>query len=151
MTPKRKRAKTIATNRLTQAERAETRAETEAILLDMGDFRRPRTRSECATGQRPCPFVSCKYHLFLDVNPDTGAIKINRPGVEVWEMRESCALDIADKGGASLEGVGLIINLTRERIRQVEELGLVRLKTNLNGHAAEVKALLPDVPAWEPK
>jgi hypothetical protein len=151
MTPKRKRAKTIATNRLTQAERAETRAETEAILLKLGDFRKPRTRSECATGQRPCPFVSCKWHLFLDVNPDTGAIKINFPGVEVWEMKESCALDIADKGGASLEGVGLIINLTRERIRQVEVLTLGKLKTNLNGHAAEVKALLPDVPAWEPK
>ena len=122
--PKRKRGKTIHMKRLTREERMET----ESILLDLGGFRKPQTRSECATGQRPCPFVSCKYHLFLDVNPNTGSIKINFPHVELWEMKETCALDIADKGGTTLEEVGVIVNLTRERIRQVEALGLEKLK-----------------------
>ena len=50
----------------------------------------------------------------------TGAIKLNFPDLEVWEMNETCALDVADRGGTTLEDVGAIMNLTRERIRQVE-------------------------------
>jgi hypothetical protein len=64
----------------------------------------------------------------LDVSAKTGAIKLNFPDLEVWEMTETCALDIADKGGTTLEEVGAIMNLTRERIRQVEVKGLAKLE-----------------------
>ena len=74
---------------------------------------------------RPCPYVSCKHHLYLDVNPETGSIKLNFPDLEVWEMAETCSLDVADRGGITLEEVGEILNLTRERIRQVEVRGLL--------------------------
>ena len=77
---------------------------------------------------RPCPYVSCKYHLYIDVNPNTGSIKINFPDLEVWELQHSCALDVAGQGGITLEEVGEILNLTRERIRQVEVRGLMKLK-----------------------
>jgi DNA-directed RNA polymerase sigma subunit (sigma70/sigma32) len=43
-------------------------------------------------------------------------------------MKETCALDIADRSGVTLEEVGEIMNLTRERIRQVEVRGLLKLK-----------------------
>lgn len=121
---KRRRGKTLQMRRLTREERAET----ESIMLDLGDFRRPETRAECANMQRPCPFVSCKYHLYLDINPNTGSIKINFPHLEVWEMPDTCALDVADRGGITLEDVGEIVNLTRERIRQVEAVGLAKLR-----------------------
>jgi hypothetical protein len=91
--------------------------------------RRPRSRAECANGPRPCMFISCKHHLYLDVNPATGSIKLNFPDKEVWEMGETCALDVADRGGITLEEVGTIMNLTRERIRQVETRGLAKLRT----------------------
>jgi len=58
--------------------------------------------------------------LYLDVNERTGSIKLNFPDLEVWELPETCALDIADRGGITLEEVGEIMNLTRERIRQLE-------------------------------
>ena len=58
----------------------------------------------------------------------TGAIKLNFPDLEVWEMTETCALDVADRGGITLEEVGAIMNLTRERIRQVETRGLLKLR-----------------------
>jgi hypothetical protein len=89
---------------------------------------RPRSRADCATGPRPCMFISCKHHLYLDVNPTTGSIKLNFPDKEVWEMGETCALDVADRGGITLEEVGSIMNLTRERIRQVETRGLLKLR-----------------------
>src|ERR1035438_5017031 len=43
-------------------------------------------------------------------------------------MAETCALDVADRRGTTLEEVGAIMNLTRERIRQVEVKGLAKLE-----------------------
>jgi hypothetical protein len=101
--------------------------EVEATIREI-ESSRPRSRSECATGPRPCMFISCKHHLYLDVNPETGSIKLNFPDKEVWELGETCALDVADRGGITLEEVGTIMNLTRERIRQVETRGLLKLR-----------------------
>jgi len=84
------------------------------------DGARPRTRGECIDGPRPCPWVACRHHLYLDVNPVTGTIKLNRPELEVDQLDDSCSLDIADRGEHTLEAVGVLLNLTRERIRQVE-------------------------------
>lgn len=81
---------------------------------------RPRTRAECKDGIRPCPYVGCRHHLYLDVNPENGTIKLNFPHLEVWEMKETCSLDVADRGGGTLDEVGVRLNLTRERVRQIE-------------------------------
>jgi len=98
---------------------------------------RPRSRADCAEGARPCMFVSCKHHLYLDVNPETGSVKLNFPDKEIWELSETCALDVADKGGITLEEVGTIMNLTRERIRQVETRGLLKLRAATEGKTVE--------------
>ena len=100
----------------------------EADLLKQMDDTRPRTRADCINGPRPCMFVSCKHNLYLDVNPETGSIKLNFPDKEIWELPYTCALDVAEKGGITLEEVGEIMNLTRERIRQVETRGLLKLR-----------------------
>lgn len=92
------------------------------------DVARPKTRAECIDGPRPCPFVSCAHHLYLDVSAKTGAIKLNFPDIEPDEMLESCALDVADRGGVTLEQVGEIMNLTRERIRQIEVKGMAEVR-----------------------
>ena len=89
---------------------------------------RPKSRADCMNSPRPCVFVSCKYNLYLDVNPETGSIKLNFPDKEIWELDYTCALDVAEKGGITLEEVGEIMNLTRERIRQVETRGLEKVR-----------------------
>ncbi len=124
--PRRKertRSKTIAGRRLTRAEIEEGKR-----LVDDMWYERPQTRSECVDGPRPCAFVSCKYHLYLDVKDETQSIKLNFPHLEVWEMEHSCSLDVAERGGLTLEQVGSIMNLTRERIRQVEGAGMEKLR-----------------------
>ncbi|MBL8721430.1 MAG: hypothetical protein JNL79_35915 [Myxococcales bacterium] len=118
------RARTISVKRLSKAELERGRL----LYPEDTATMRPRTRAECLEGERPCPFVSCQHHLYLDVSPRTGAIKLNFPDLEVWEMTETCALDVADRGGTTLEEVGAIMNLTRERIRQVEVKGLAKLQ-----------------------
>ncbi len=134
------RARTISVKRMTKRE-----LELGRLLYPETDYWKPRHREDCQAAsahvpqpvqspttsegaERPCPFVSCKHHLYLDVSPRTGAIKLNFPDLEVWEMKETCALDIADRGGTTLEDVGAIMNLTRERIRQVEVRALAKLE-----------------------
>jgi hypothetical protein len=89
---------------------------------------RPKLRADCAEGARPCPYVSCKFNLYVDVNPRTGSVKMNFPDKELWEIGDTCALDVADRGGITLEEVGAIMNLTRERVRQLETRGLTKLR-----------------------
>jgi hypothetical protein len=101
--------------------------EEESVLKEI-EGNRPKTRADCVNSPRPCMFVSCKHNLYLDVNPETGSIKLNFPDKEIWELPYTCALDVAEKGGITLEEVGEIMNLTRERIRQVETRGLLKLR-----------------------
>jgi hypothetical protein len=119
------RARTIAVKRLTKEQLRIGRLQYPEM-----DYWKPRTRAECQCVERPCLFVSCKHHLYLDVNPTTGSIKLNFPDLEVWEIAETCALDVADRDGITLEEVGEIMNLTRERVRQVELRGLEKLKND---------------------
>ena len=128
---KRVRARTVSIKRLSKRNLDAGRALANR-LLDGLDATRPKTRAECVQGAnalRPCPFVSCVHHLFLDVNPRSGAIKINFPDLEVHELAETCALDVADRGGVTLDEVGAAMNLVRERIRQLETKGIAQLKT----------------------
>lgn len=78
---------------------------------------RPLTRGECPEA-RPCPWVSCRHHLYLDVT--RRHLKLNHPDIEPGDMRDSCSLDLAERGGMTLEEIGWVMNLTRERIRQIE-------------------------------
>ncbi len=145
------RAKTVSVVRLTKRE-----LEMGRVLNPDVPHWRPSTRGECALETRPCPFVSCKHHLYLDVNERTGSIKMNFPDLEVDELGVSCALDVADKGGETLEEVGAILNLTRERVRQVETKALVHLKVLMpqdedeTRYAARAHQRIPRAPRFEP-
>lgn len=126
LAPRRIRAKTISAKRISK--RALERGRAEYIDAKVP---RPQRREECKQGanvMRPCPFVSCKHHLYLDVDQASGSIKLNFPQLDVWELRETCALDVAERGGATLEEVGAVINLVRDRVRQIETGALAKLK-----------------------
>lgn len=109
------RAKTIAEKRITLDD-----LKLGAIENPPVDVERPRVRGECIDGPRPCGFVACRHHLYLDINPENGSIKINFPHIEPHELIESCALDVADRGGVVLDDLGNLLNVTRERARQLE-------------------------------
>lgn len=93
-------------------------------LYGPDDHPRPGTRGECESGERPCPYVACRHHLYLDPNPETGSVKSNFPDLEVDEMAESCSLDVASTGGGrpgvTLERTGELLNVVRESVRKIE-------------------------------
>ena len=60
----------------------------------------PRTRGDCEVGPRPCRAMRCRHWLPSDV--------------------DSCALDVAARGGVTIEEVGALLGCTRERVRQSE-------------------------------
>lgn len=72
----------------------------------------PKMRQDCLQGgpneARPCNRI-CRYRLEESAT-------------------ESCVLDMADKGGMTLEEVGEVMGITRERVRQIEEVALFKLK-----------------------
>ena len=87
---------------------------------------RPATRGDCRGVARPCPWAGCRHHLYLDVATN-GSLILNFPDLEPDELVETCSLDVADAGEHRLETVGDLLNLTRERARQIEARALARL------------------------
>lgn len=96
--------------------------------LAANDKLRPRTRGECVNGPRPCPWVSCRHHLYLEVM-EGGSIRLNVPTLEVHEMASSCSLDVADFGPQGLAEIGEMMSLTHERVRQLEVRSLINLQS----------------------
>lgn len=89
--------------------------------------RSPRARADCVGAARPCPWVSCRYHLYLDVSA-AGSLLIAHPALAPWEIPETCALDVAERGLHTLDEVGQLLNVTRERVRQIEVVARLRLR-----------------------
>lgn len=70
----------------------------------------PRTRGDCAPGGplalRPCPWSSCRYHL---------------------PRAAECALDVADEGPRTFAAIGVVLGVSRGRVRQIVNRALRRL------------------------
>jgi hypothetical protein len=110
--------------------------EVKPLDLDQGEWAeirktqelRPLTRGDCVNGIRPCPWVGCKYHLYLEVRGN----KILAPNVDPWELEDSCSLDLAEKRqGMTLDEIGTIFGLTRERVRQIQHIALDKVGPGL--------------------
>ena len=96
---------------------------------------------------RPCSAAACRYHI-ADPEPSLFGEPSDRP---------SCALDVASLGGATLEQVGELFALTRERMRQIEVVALAKLEkraaafgldgaTWAQAHGEEWPEPMPDEP-----
>lgn len=79
--------------------------------------RLPLTRAECIEGPRPCPHVTCRHHLWLDA----------KKGTRLADMPETCALDVADRGGVTLPELGELLGVTKERAMQLEKQALAKV------------------------
>lgn len=87
---------------------------------------RPKKRSECEDGPRPCPWVSCKYNLAIDVKSDGALIEF--PHMLEPEFGSNCCLDHAAEGGLKLADIGRLYGHSRELIRQKVTRASARLK-----------------------
>jgi len=111
----------------------------------------PKTRAQCppmrADGSRPCPWVGCRYHCFLEVSRPSGGTKVKlRINPQMDEetlhlMPRPCTLDMAEFGAwtpspmskeiqdnMTFEEIGRVFGISRERVRQIEEEALRKLR-----------------------
>jgi hypothetical protein len=125
-----------------------------AVLPDELNHARPRTRGDCtvcpecqawrdngtspACGHdeeeairrsRPCIYVGCRYGLYLDVT-FAGSIRFTFSDLEPDELHPSCTLDISE-AELPLERIGELLNMTKERARQVEVDAMRKAETKL--------------------
>lgn len=70
----------------------------------------------------PCERMECRYHL---AEMQHG----RRSGTQILD--EPCALWCADRGGMTLDEIGKVFGLARERIRQLEDQALRKLRDRL--------------------
>lgn len=138
------KAASLGIGKLTRAEVEEKeRIDADPELLALLAAR-PRLRSECAGGPRPCPYASCRYNLAIDVT-DRGAAKRNFPHLEIWQMRETCAWDVVDRGGVTLEEIGDLTNVSMQAASQTLEIAKRKIRDVVEGGPeAWVAAGLPD-------
>lgn len=111
---------------------------------------RPVIRGDCRYLPRPCPWVGCKWHLLFDV---LGRRKSRELAPELAAefmfngMRRTCALDVADDGGGSFEDVGEVLQVSRQRVQQIEE-GSIRA---VHQNQPDMVARLQDFRAFDAK
>jgi sigma-70-like protein len=123
---RRKHPVRATTENVTRLAKSKLQALTMLYPPDPAADERPRTRADCVDAPRPCPWAGCRHHLALDVNDLNGSIKRTFPDVEIEDMAETCALDVAERGDVTLEEVGAALNITRERVRQIEVRALAK-------------------------
>ena len=100
----------------------------------------PETRAECEDGPRPCPWTSCREHLWA-VHDRPGRRRYlghAPPHVVVRHSDETCALDVAGRGAQSYEEIGRVLGMTPTRVRQVFAIAQVALRGHMRAlHDAE--------------
>lgn len=113
---------------------AEVRRESEPLferMLPVIRDERPKTRADCERGPRPCPWVGCRHHLFLDVK-EGGYLRYNFPDKELDQLEETCALDVAEDGQRhTLDRVGDLVNMGRDHLARYEARALERVRSLL--------------------
>lgn len=93
---------------------------------------RPVRRGDCVDGPRPCPWVSCRHHLAIDVQSASSLtlyVPTDEEGnADLDVLPETCSLDVADRGEHTLEELGEVLGCTRENVRLRLERGLARFE-----------------------
>lgn len=114
-------------------------------------YGRPKTRGECYDMPRPCPYVSCKHHLAVEVS--SKGLRQIWPHLEPEQWPASCILDVIEKANdderdsergksdpkrnhasqsvinyaLKLKDVGIYMNLTHEAVRLIEKSAIKKL------------------------
>ena len=99
-----------------------------AAELAAAERDRPRTRAECEQVPRPCPYVSCRWNLYLDVD-EAGRVIIHDGETPIDERSYSCALDVIEDhpDGVELTELAAITCMSREHLARIEEHGRARI------------------------
>lgn len=89
----------------------------------------PTTRSECLQGPRPCPFISCQWHLWRLHKAVAPIVRRSNPDEAVdavLAMPETCALDLSDKPHQYRE-IAEVLGVSHQAVFDVEQHARAKL------------------------
>lgn len=92
----------------------------------------PTTRADCIDGIRPCPHVSCRYHL-----------------AELWgdarpEDADTCALDIADRGDHDASDLAAMLGTPDSTLSDIEARAIQKLRKALGAATPQAELTIAD-------
>ncbi len=90
---------------------------------------RPKRRSDCINGPRPCPWASCRYHLAITVHP-SGRLVEHSKRDDFSDLAETCGLDAiqraaVESGMLDVE-IAEVMGMTSERVDQIATKALAK-------------------------
>lgn len=110
-------------------------AERHAQGLSAPDF--PQPTEDGFNAARPCPFVSCRHHLLLDVNSQNGhlvkTVDFDEDDDEsvsftLHARQETCLLDAIGNGKLTQTNVAELLNVSQERVLYIERRAMARAR-----------------------
>jgi hypothetical protein len=128
------RPRSIGNGPLSRDERREMAVTLRTLKRSGMETTMPSTWGECQERDDPfCPFVGCKFHLYLYIDQASGAVIVNFPGKEPWELEQTCALKVVqdNPNGMELEAIAALMNVTDAVVQRMEARSRGDLKTKL--------------------
>lgn len=101
---------------------------------------------DCPPATEACPWIRCRHHNYLEVDEETGIVKINFPYLDVDEIGETCSLRVALKGAQPGErrGAGNTVPAVAKHLNLVEESARQILKRAVRKYAIGMGVDSPD-------
>jgi hypothetical protein len=101
----------------------------------------PKTRGECRDAVRPCPRITCRYHLANDDN-GTAGIRLN-PGMvaliadqlenDLPPTFDTCALDVADRGESTVYEISELMSIWHSNVEPAIQSGAEKIRDSADG------------------
>lgn len=109
--------------------------EDDGEIMGLEEARELALAGRCSELPRPCPLVSCRHNLFLDVDDDTGEIEFAHPGKEPNRIdpHTSCAIDVAMRGSQDAEFVADLMGMGPLAFEELEQGAVPLLREGLAG------------------
>lgn len=86
-------------------------------------------RDACRDGPRPCPFVRCKFHLWMVLGYDRQGHRLMREATSTVEPHSAttCSLDVSEQERTARE-IGEVMGITQRRVQQIVKAALEKLR-----------------------
>lgn len=119
----RSRSRSLSSRRPLTAEEIAFRPVSDRIHKAWADYRPQDAPNDCRPGMprglRPCPWATCPHHLGIE-RTASGSVKLPHGHADFERLEETCSIDVAQRGGATIEAVGRYMGIGFDRVRQIE-------------------------------
>lgn len=94
----------------------------------------PPTRGDCQAGSRPCPLISCRWHLAWEVRRIKRLITSDAEpdfvAQVISEMKHTCAMDLSESEH-NIAVIGQALGCSHQRIDQICQNAVRKMRSRM--------------------